>query len=102
MHLLKERQALDAIKHVQEVYDSIHGELRAWQFNNQAAASRTVGGEGDCVGTTGGDGSAIRIPTSALLAVCALLGLVCGGGVIATLERIGPKVGSPERIQDCL
>lgn len=98
LHQLEEQQALEAIARLQESYDSVHSELAQWEINSPVA-----GGQSAVTVTVLEPPSVtanLRLPASALLFVCALLGLAGGGGAILTLEQLAPKVVGSEPDQD--
>ena len=101
LHLLKEQQSLDGIQRVQSLHDSIQHQLRAWQMNDQALANGQSSVNLTVLQSPGLSDDPIRPPSSALLAVFALVGLVGGLGAITVLERIDPRVRSAA-VQDRL
>ena len=96
--LIKEQQSLDGIHRLQSIHDSVLTQLTQFQMADQA---RSKGLSAVKVGTLEAPDTAERLlfpPPSLLMAVCGVIGLIGGFGLVTLLERIDPKVQRPGTI----
>jgi len=101
-HLIEEQQVLDRIGRIRSVHDSILTQVAQWQLADQALSG---GRSGVKVSTLEAPDVAERLvfpPPSLTLAVCLVVGLVAGAGIVTLVERTDARVQSAEQLQERL